>query len=487
MSQFDSFTARRMKQLSVENWDAFLRAIDARFGVLEEQLGIEREVTERILQRGLQIIEDQLTPTVSEAQTRANEITQAARELGLLFRASSTSTLAIGEGSRTFVLAEHERNRFAAPLFVIAAAQGDVTKWMAGQVTAWDVVTGTLTVRVDQSRGEGSFAAWDISIAGIPPEAPPAQAIEDIPGLSAALAAKAPVASPSFTGTPSAPTPATTDNSMRLATTAYVRSAINAVIDAAPGALDTLNELAAALGDDPNFATTVLTAIATHDHSGKALIPDTLRIARSFTLASAVDLNSVTTGGFYDCSNAVNKPSGSSGWGYLLVQRHANSANFCTQTWIDLDSSSPNSWTRIRNNGTWTPWRQFVHPATDAQIRAATAGPHAICAEDLETASGIVGLADAATIAVNWDTFINGLVTIAGNRTLGTPTNVQQGTWRTLWVQGNDATARQLSFASGYLGPGAVPFPITNTSRYLIPMFGLGDPWTLVGAPIGPF
>jgi microcystin-dependent protein len=48
----------------------------------------------------------------------------------------------------------------------------------------------------------------------------------------------------------------------RAMTSAGVKAAINAVVDAAPGALDTLNELAAALGDDPNFATTMTTALA---------------------------------------------------------------------------------------------------------------------------------------------------------------------------------------------------------------------------------
>ena len=48
-----------------------------------------------------------------------------------------------------------------------------------------------------------------------------------------------------------------------LATETYVNNQINAVIDSAPGALDTLNELAAALGDDANFATTVTNALAT--------------------------------------------------------------------------------------------------------------------------------------------------------------------------------------------------------------------------------
>lgn len=41
------------------------------------------------------------------------------------------------------------------------------------------------------------------------------------------------------------------------ATQTYVNSAVADLVDSAPGTLDTLNELAAALGDDPNFASTV--------------------------------------------------------------------------------------------------------------------------------------------------------------------------------------------------------------------------------------
>ncbi|HBA8162948.1 TPA: phage tail protein, partial [Escherichia coli] len=72
----------------------------------------------------------------------------------------------------------------------------------------------------------------------------------------------APKASPTFTGTPKAPTPAAGNNTTQIATTAFVKSAIAAVVGSAPGALDTLNELAEALGNDPNFATTVLNALA---------------------------------------------------------------------------------------------------------------------------------------------------------------------------------------------------------------------------------
>ncbi len=83
--------------------------------------------------------------------------------------------------------------------------------------------------------------------------------------LKQELELRAPLASPAFTGNPTAPTQAPGNSSTRLANTAFVQAAVQALVDAAPGALDTLNELAAALGDDPNFATTV-----TNELGGKA-------------------------------------------------------------------------------------------------------------------------------------------------------------------------------------------------------------------------
>ncbi len=80
--------------------------------------------------------------------------------------------------------------------------------------------------------------------------------------LDQALALKAPLASPALTGTPTAPTPAAGNNSTQLANTAFVQATIAALIASAPGALDTLNELAAALGNDPNFASTMTNALA---------------------------------------------------------------------------------------------------------------------------------------------------------------------------------------------------------------------------------
>lgn len=90
----------------------------------------------------------------------------------------------------------------------------------------------------------------------------------DIPDLSStylavstASSTYAPLASPALSGTPTAPTAEQTVNNTQIATTAYVRTAVSNLVDGAPALLDTLNELAAAIGDDQNFATTISTSL----------------------------------------------------------------------------------------------------------------------------------------------------------------------------------------------------------------------------------
>lgn len=92
---------------------------------------------------------------------------------------------------------------------------------------------------------------------------------------------KAPIESPSLTGTPTAPTAAQGTNNTQIATTAYVRAAISALVSSSPEALDTLNELAAALGNDPNFSTTMTRLIGEKvakdgdTMTGKLILPQT--------------------------------------------------------------------------------------------------------------------------------------------------------------------------------------------------------------------
>jgi hypothetical protein len=100
----------------------------------------------------------------------------------------------------------------------------------------------------------GSIGDTKITLAGL--------SQSSVSGLTSDLAAKAPLASPALTGTPTAPTATAGTNTTQIATTAFVSTAVANLVDSAPGALDTLNELAAALGDDASFSTTVTNSLA---------------------------------------------------------------------------------------------------------------------------------------------------------------------------------------------------------------------------------
>lgn len=104
---------------------------------------------------------------------------------------------------------------------------------------------------------------------------------------------KAPIASPTFTGTPAAPTATAGTNTTQIATTAFVRTEVSNLVASAPSTLDTLNELATALGNDASFATTVTTALgtkapsATPNFSGTVTIP-TLSVTENSTLGTII-------------------------------------------------------------------------------------------------------------------------------------------------------------------------------------------------------
>lgn len=115
-----------------------------------------------------------------------------------------------------------------------------------------------------------------------------------------------------------------------------------------------------------------------------------------------------------------------------------------------------------------------VEKATNAEVRAATADKY-VSADLIESASAVVALTDAATIAIDWDTFINGEVTLTANRTLGNPTNGQPGTWRTVMVKGDaassPATNRTLIFGNQYRGEIPTLTTIDDQEWYLLMIY----------------
>jgi hypothetical protein len=115
--------------------------------------------------------------------------------------------------------------------------------------------------------------------------------------------------SPTFTGIPLAPTATAGTNTTQIATTEFVGSAISNLVNSAPGALDTLDELAAALGNDENFATTVTNSIAlkapiesptftgtlTLSGTGATSLGGTLGVTGNTTLSGDLAVNGATS------------------------------------------------------------------------------------------------------------------------------------------------------------------------------------------------
>ena len=97
------------------------------------------------------------------------------------------------------------------------------------------------------SVGSNSITDGDVTTAKLAADAVTTAKIADDVGLG---------------GNPTTTTQSASNNSTRIATTAYTDAAIAALSDSAPGTLNTLNELAAALGDDANYAASTATAIA---------------------------------------------------------------------------------------------------------------------------------------------------------------------------------------------------------------------------------
>ena len=160
-----------------------------------------------------------------------------------------------------------------------ASAAIDKTKISGTAITAGDTGTVTSTMIADGTIVNGdinSSAAIDWTKIA-PSSTVSATELGYLDGVTSAIQTQidaklatstaastyAPLASPALTGVPTAPTAAANTNTTQIATTAYVQTEIADLIASAPGALDTLDELAAALGDDANFATTVTNSLAT--------------------------------------------------------------------------------------------------------------------------------------------------------------------------------------------------------------------------------
>lgn len=175
-------------------------------------------------------------------------------------KVSNSATTATDGNTASAIVARDASGNFSA---------GTVTAALSGNATTASALATARTIALGGDvSGSASFdGSANVTITATVADDSHAHVVSNVDGLQSALDAKAPLASPALTGVPTAPTAATGTNTTQVATTAFVATAVASgvagVIDAAPAALDTLNELAAALGDDASFSTTVTNSIAT--------------------------------------------------------------------------------------------------------------------------------------------------------------------------------------------------------------------------------
>jgi hypothetical protein len=113
--------------------------------------------------------------------------------------------------------------------------------------------------------------------------------LSDISGLQPALDLKAPLESPTFTGVVRAPTAPSSTDDTTIATTAFVKTKIDEIIDNAPGFLNTLNDIAIFLGSNENMSTTLVALLG---QKAEKTVVDTLSSRVDTVSSDITDLQS---------------------------------------------------------------------------------------------------------------------------------------------------------------------------------------------------
>ena len=208
-----------------------------------------------------------------------------------------------------------------------------------------------------------------------------------------ALALKANIAGPTFTGTPAAPTASAGTNTTQLATTAFVTTGIANIVDSAPGTLNTLNELAAALGDDVNFSTTVTNSIATKLPLAGGTLTGKLSVSQSG--ADMIDLTRSSVGTYrlaISSSDAFSIFDVGANADRLTISS-TGAATFSGKVKVSDGGNATTPSFRIGSdtNGISTPSTNQLNFITNSLTRLA------ISSGGLATFSGIVGINGSTT------------------------------------------------------------------------------------------
>ena len=213
----------------------FVAAVEARLNDLESQSSTFEEEVNKFEAVGLAALNDAIAPLVTQAIDRLTSVAQ-------IFEASSPTEHTISTGAKEFLIPGEERLTFVAtPYLAIYAKDADPAAGLVATLDSFDPITGELRVVVTQVEGAGTYDDWIIRVAA-----------------------------PSISG---GATPAYVDSEIDAAV-ASLTATFNAVITSAgdslrtelrgspPAALNSIQKLAAAIGNDANFAGSMATALA---------------------------------------------------------------------------------------------------------------------------------------------------------------------------------------------------------------------------------
>lgn len=266
-------------------------------------------------------------------------------------------------------------------------------------------------------------------------------------------------------------------NNQDAATKVWVLAQIASILDGAPGALDTLNELAAAMGDDPNFAATMTTALA-----GKlSLSGGSMTGSLDFNNQFGVNVPTPTQSHHIAPRSYVDAVVGSIADAEAAALSAAGSATAAAASFDAFDDrylGAKTSDPTVDNDGNalitgalyfnssagnmrvydGTAWVVIDVPdvASSSEARAGTANK-LIDAAVAYTAREPVTLVDDATITPDFDAGRNFTVTLGGNRTLANPTNQAAGQSGYIRVIQDATGGRTLSHGTNWEFAGGAP------------------------------
>lgn len=174
MSDLSSFLSTQNKAWSTQLWDGLIEAIGARLAPLEENLGIQREVTDAIIARGLTVIEQELAPIVAQADEILSESTAEItaklerfeqKVTGGTVIAMSTSSASLSNGATINLTLVVEDREFFAPTPYLALSRASTTaNWALAKVNSFNRSTGALSITLEQVTGAGGpYTDWVIT------------------------------------------------------------------------------------------------------------------------------------------------------------------------------------------------------------------------------------------------------------------------------------------------------------------------------------